>query len=357
MAEANFTIHNQHSALSPMVLRARTQPGATLTMTLSVGIYPTESDTVRVMLTADLDGEVVHDVSPLVRDILRRRFTRGNIRTDDDVTMGYPSPYGDYITVRLDGTYAVMDKALWANRSAELAGRIATGKDIFLLPTGIYNYYKGGPGGLFSIYGNDRDDALRARNKSTGAVTVLTTEYHIFDDVANYSDGIFSPLSAGEYTVYGNSPDDPYMDLTVHGCFPTEAVRSGDMAYVRYCNRWGGISLALLKVASRSQKSKCDYVRHQYALDGSEEPSVYAVAPDRTMTGNEVTRTFKAGRDQMTRDEIKELQSILVSPMVDRYDADTGEWVPVYPADSTVTETGEALQEMTIEFEENTEGF
>lgn len=354
MVEPNFTLNNEAFALSPMVLHASTDPGKSLTLTVRETFGAQKM--IRVTLTADVNGDVVYDVSPLARTILGERFRRENLKVEEQ------SPYGEYLTISLSNTYAVMNKVLWARAETALVKAIGidVGKqnDTWLLPTGRYVYRKDAPVGMITGYGGDLDFGLYARNKHTGAVTELTDYYLIYDGVYNYSDIIFSTLPAGEYHVFinQNKPDYMAFDLRVEDCFPADAVAEGAMAYVRYCNAWGGISYAILQVTQRSVKNKNTYVQKEFALDVT-GGGYFRKAPDRLMTGQEITPSFKAGTDRLSRAELEELQGILVSPMVDRYDANTGEWVPVYPGDATVTETNRALHEITIEFAENTEGF
>ena len=353
MAEPNFTLSNPAFALSPMVLRATTDPGKS--MTLSVSNW--NGDMVQVTLTADVDGVAVYDVAPLVRAFISAQFLRGNIEADKG------SPYGAYLTIRLDNTYALKDKMLWARAAPALvqATGIEDGRGfntVWLLPAGKYVYRKGAPQGMITTVSEDVDNPLYAKNKRTGAVTELSDDFYPFDMVWNHGDTLFANLSAGEYRVYMGTDMAGGFDLVVEDCFPSDAINDGSMAYVRFCNQWGGISYALLQVTQRSVKNKATYVQKAYALDADpEKETLYSVYPDRVMTGQEITPSFKAGRDKLSRAELKELQSILVSPMVDMYDAATGEWIPVYPADATVTQTNAALQEITIDFNLNTEGF
>lgn len=352
MAEPNFTLSNAAFALSPMVLRATTDPGTSMTLTVS----DQNNKVVQVTLTADVKGEVVYDVAPIVRSFISAKFLHGNIKAEKI------SPYGDYLKIRLTSTYAIQDKMLWARAEPTLVK--ATGilygegfNTIWLLPTGKYVYRKGAPQGMITTVSEDVDETLYAKNKRTGAVTVLDEEFYPFDAVCNHSDSMFSKLQAGEYRVYMGDEESVGFDLVVEDCFPTEALKDGKQVYIRYCNQWGGISYALLQSTQRSTKNKNTYVQKACALDDAGDGNYYHVAPDRVMTGQEITTTFKAGKDNLTSEELRELQAILVSPMVDRYDVDTDEWVPVYPSDNTVNETNDALHEITIEFEENTEGF
>ncbi len=352
MAEPNFTLSNAVFALSPMVLRATTDPGKS--MTLSVSNWGGKM--IQVTLTADVNGVVVHDVSPIVRAFISAQFLRGNIEADK------VSPYGAYLTIRLTNTYGVQDKMLWARAEPSLVN--ATGINIglyntvWLLPTGKYVYRKGAPQGMITTVSEDVDFDILVKNKKTGAVTTVAVDFMPFDSVMNHSDNIFENLPEGEYTVYtdqGKGAD--FFNLTVVDCFPSDSIREGSMAYVRFCNQWGGISYALLQITQWSVKNKATYVQKAYALDDAGDGNYYHVAPDRVLTGQEITPSFKAGKDKLNRAELEELQSILVSPMVDMYDVATGEWIPVYPADATLTATNAALQEITIEFNLNTEGF
>ena len=354
MAEPNFTLSNAAFALSPMVLRATTDPGKS--MTLSVNNM--SGKMMQVTLTADVDGVAVYDVSPLVRAFISAQFLRGNIEADKE------SPYGAYLTIRLDNTYALQGKMLWARAAPALvqATGIEDGLDTpaWLYPNG-YVYRKGAPEGILTGYGRKYlHPTCYVMNKRTGVVKNLSVGpfFSMYDDVYGYGDRIFSSLEAGEYLVYQNN-NTSYMplDLVVEDCFPADAINDGSMAYVRFCNQWGGISYALLQVTQRSVKNKATYVQKAYSLDDAGDGNYYHVAPDRVLTGQEITPSFKAGKDKLSRAELNELQSILVSPMVDMYDAETGEWIPVYPADATVTQTNAALQEITIDFNLNTEGF
>lgn len=351
MAEPNFTLSNAAFALSPMVLRATTDPGTS--MTLSVSDY--NNKTVQVTLTADVNGEVVYDVAPIVRSFISAQFLRGNIKA------GEISPYGAYIKIRLTNAYAIQEKILWARAEPALVkANVTLYGDLYtvwLLPTGKYVYRKGAPQGMITTVSEDWDETLYAKNKRTGEVAVLDEDFFPFDQVVNHSDSMFSNLQAGEYHVYMYGEENGGFDLVVEDCFPTEALKDGSQVYVRYCNQWGGISYALLQSTQRNTKNKNTYEQKDYALDDAGDGNYYHVAPDRVMTKQEITTTFKAGKDKLTREELRELQAILVSPMVDRYDAETDEWVPVYPSDSNVTETNDALHEITIEFEVNTEGF
>lgn len=351
MAEPNFTLTNQYFALSPMVLHTEMQAGASVTLTVTATVIRKQ---VQVTLTADTDGNVVYDISPIIRDIISSRFKRENIVEDYS-----RSPYGIAFNTKLDNTYTLYHDVIWARASADLLKALDNPyKAAWLLPTGKYTYRRNAPEEILSCYAMDEmDNTIVAKNRKTGRV------YDLRDQVVSYTINIpaslFWELPNGEYDVYLKSPGNMPLSLTVtDGCFPSDAIQDGSMAYVRFCNQWGGISYALLQVTQRSVKNKATYVQKAYALDADpEKETLYSVYPDRVMTGQEITPSFKAGRDKLSRAELKELQSILVSPMVDMYDAATGEWIPVYPADATVTQTNAALQEITIDFNLNTEGF
>ncbi|MBD5131936.1 MAG: hypothetical protein HDT28_05015 [Clostridiales bacterium] len=300
---------------------------------------------------------MVYDMAPLVRDLIRRQFRRENIK-------GYTfSPYGLTLTTKLDNTYTLEHYVLWARAERSLVKTILEQNAVALLPSRKVTYNRDAPQMLFSLFAQEEEDnSIYIKNKAG-------KEFGVFDYVINSAYNWDVPfmeryteiqLPEGDYQVFiGERPQRFLFDLTVtDGCFPTEALKDGTMVYIRFCNQWGGISYALLQCPQRSKKNKNTYVQKQYALDGNpDSETLYTVYPDRVMTGQEITPSFKAGKDKLTSDELRELQAILVSPMVDRYDAEANEWVPVYPSDSTVTETNDALHEITIDFDENTEGF
>lgn len=352
-AQPNFELVNDTFALSPMVLRAKTDPSKSMTLTVK---DRTGTATVQITLTADVNGEVVYDVAPVVRSIIAAKFRRENIKVGR-------SPYGAGFTFKLDNTYSRHSNVIWARKSYALIEAIGDTDDDYygawLLPSGKYTYNPNKPfAELLTTTSADFDGTLYAKNKRTGTVTELADPY-MYEEVYNNSSALFGSLPVGNYEVYMDKPGQVSLDLTVtDGCFPTDALKEGKQVYIRYCNQWGGISYALLQSTQRSTKNKNTYVQKNCALDAAiGDEWLYSVYPDRVMTGQEITTTFKAGKDNLTSEELRELQAILVSPMVDRYDVDTDEWVPVYPSDNTVNETNDALHEITIEFEENTEGF
>lgn len=359
MAYADFLLKNTMFALSPMVLHAKTGQSDYLYLT-AMETGDTDNN-ITVKITADADGVLVFDVSTLVRDLLRRRFVPGGIVPNDS------NPYGTKMDIMVSNEYEVTTKVLWARKDSALCDAINFGftpaNPAWLYPNG-YVYRKGAPEGVLSGYGYlYTHPSVHYKNKLTGVIKQLipygSASFTMYDDVFNYRDSILSTIEPGEYLLYlqGNQTRMP-LDLTVEECFPTDAIKDGTMAYVRFCNQWGGISYALLKVTQRSVKNKNTYIHKLYALDADPNTeTINSVYPDRLMTGQEINPSFKAGKDKLNRAELEELQSILVSPMVDMYDANTGEWIPVYPADSTITETNDALQEITIDFNLNAEGF
>lgn len=356
MAYADFLLKNTMFALSPMVLHANTGQG--LYLYLTVQETGDTDNNITVKITADADGVLVFDVSTLVRDLLRRRFVPGGIVPNDS------NPYGTKMDIMVSNEYEVTTKVLWSRKDTALADAVGLGfseTPAWLYPNG-YVYRKGAPEGVLSGYGKlYTHPSVYYKNKRTGVIKQLSVgaSFTMYDDVFNYSDSILSAIEPGEYLLFlqGNQTNMP-LNLTVEECFPTDALNDGTMVYVRFCNQWGGISYALLKVTQRSTKNKNTYIQKSFAIDADPNTeTINSVYPDRIMTEQEITPSFKAGKDNLKPSELEELQSILVSPLVDMYDADTGEWIPVYPADSTITETNDALQEITIDFNLNAEGF
>lgn len=350
MATPNFTLTNQWFALSPMVLHAKMEPGTNVTLSI---IVTNTGETINIILNADTTGNVVYDMAPIVRDIISRNFLRENIK-------GYSySPYGLTLTTKLNNTYSLYHSVVWARASAPIVNALYNEyRSAWLLPTGKYTYRRDAPVELLTTFAmEEMDNTIVAKNRKTG--TTYDVSGQVIYAPYNIPSSLFDELPNGDYDVYLNNPGNMVLSLTVtDGCFPTDALKDRKMAYVRFCNQWGGISYALLKITKRSTKNKGTYVQKAYALDADpKSEKIYSVYPDRVMTGQEITQSFKAGKDQLSISALEELQSILVSPMVDMYDADTGEWVPVYPGDATVTETNDALQEITIDFNMNTEGF
>lgn len=356
MADAEFLLKNTLFALSPMVLHANTGQG--LYLYLTVQETGDTDNNITVKITADADGVLVFDVSTLVCDLLRRRFVPGGIVPNES------NPYGTKMDIMVSNDYEINTKVLWSRKDSALADAVGLGfseKPAWLYPSG-YVYRKGAPEGVLSGYGYlYTHPSVYYKNKRNGVIKQLSVgaSFTMVDDVFNYSDSILSSIEPGEYLLYlGRNQTNMPLNLTVEECFPTDALKDGAMVYVRFCNQWGGISYALLKVTQRSTKNKNTYIQKSFALDADPNTeTINSVYPDRIMTEQEITPSFKAGKDNLKPSELEELQSILVSPLVDMYDADTGEWIPVYPADSTITETNDALQEITIDFNLNAEGF
>lgn len=354
MAQPNFYLTNKYFALSPMVLHATMEAGAAVTLTVTVN---RTRETVKIGLQADTQGKVVYDMAPLVRDLIRKQFRRENIKANDF------SPYGIAIRTQLDNTYYLEHSVVWAAKDKGLLQKSYNYDNplgsVWLLPQAKFVYNHNAPNILLTTFSREENDTtIYAKNKKSGKVTDVGDL--VFYIPYNIKASYFEELENGEYEVYyGPRKNGVVFDLTVtDDCFPTDALKEGKMVYVRYCNQWGGLSYSLLQATERKKKNKNTYVSKEYALDGDPDTeTIYTSYPDRVMTGQEITTTFKAGKDKLTLEELRELEAILLSPMVDRYDAETDEWVPVYPSDNSVTETNDALHEITIEFEENTEGF
>lgn len=135
---------------------------------------------------------------------------------------------------------------------------------------------------------------------------------------------------------------------------PIDCLRSGSMVYIRYLNRYGGWSYAMLKKLENKLANKSTSVQIQRL---SIQPTDGAVAPDRYMVANEVTGSFKAGAGNLSSAEINTLSDIARSIMVDMWDVDNQCFIPIYPKDATVTDNGRNDQEITFEFEFSKEGW
>lgn len=345
MADKNFTLDNPVYALSPMVLRATASAGSSTMLTVT-----NDSDLeggqayIRTTLTADNDGNIVHDISPMIRDLIARQFVRSNDRYDE---LGLPTGGTMYVEL---GEYSELIRPLWAVSGLGYDVSMVSIRDNTLLfPSGVARMYKGLEAQFEICYYNQGENIQKVLKIGKKLVSVS-----IRPGVKSFS--IYSILSSfppGEYSMYLiGSKSKTYRFIVEDSC--PEMLLSGALVYLRYFNRWGGLSFAMLQVLSRSVNSKAEWVPHAFALDTTDTSTT---PPDRLMTGNEVTTTYKAGKDGLSRAEVEELQGILNSPMVDRYDIEKGVWIPVYPKDGTVTTDNASLQEITIEFEENMKGF
>lgn len=340
MTDAIFKLNNPHCALSPMVFQVYTTPNAMLMITIRKSALSHDNGSIDVALSSDVDGNIAFDIAPIVRDLIMEQFIPGN--WDNTTVKG--SPFGANIIVSLGIDYENIP-VMWANRDI---GITLSSYGNFLVPSGICRYYPGLP---FSV------DVFNSTQSLLSVITVKragTIVYHVqirpkMGIQSIDLSGFFNASTvAGNYLVTWNGNhievhvEKPYM----------QALANRQMVYVRYCNAWAGTSYAMLQVTFNSQANKSEYIAKTF-LDMDEDVST----PDRIMIGNTITRTFMAGKDQLSRPELEELQAILSSPMVGRYDVKTEVWVPVYPKDGTIKISNEPLQEITIEFEENREGF
>lgn len=177
-----------------------------------------------------------------------------------------------------------------------------------------------------------------------------------------YFGNIFSYVPAGNYLMSkGAIYDTAWIEQKIFGSIPIEikdapldCLRSGSLVYIRFLNRYGGWSYALLKKLENKLSNKSTSVQIPRL---SIQPTDGYVAPDRYMVANEVTGTFKAGAGQLTPSEVDTLSDIARSIMVDMWDIDNQCFIPIYPKDATVTDNGRNDQEITFEFEFSKEGW
>lgn len=350
-----ITIDNQWFALSPMVLRGDgLTPLSNITLTVSNSTDVAGGDkAISTVLTADVNGTIAFDISPIVRDIMYRQFRYNTFR--DSLTGVMPT--GSILTVTAGGTTIGMH-VVWAEKDILAFGPSLIRNSItFLHPSGRFTYFQE-TGYLPSVYAQKKLTlSLTVENKATG-----TKSAHSITQPAGVNGLAFNPssLNPGEYRLYAEGNEEYGIDLSVVGrdTPPSGCFDSGRLIRVMYVNAMGGISYADLQTKTDSQKSKASYVRRETVIDEGDDPySIFNTLPDRIMTGNEVTRTVKAGADRLTPDDVKELKGIMASPVVLALRGMYAESLPLYPVDNTITANHDELQEVTFEFETNRGGF
>lgn len=329
-------------ALSPMVLRA-TLDKAGATSTLTVGYDDDWDGDIEVDLTADNNKQIVFDVSPIVRSLMLKRMQ--HIMDGDKAPAYYYSPplymvLGNGDDMYFHALFAAIPGTVYDEQRFDFyqGGGV-------LLPSGKAIYWAGLPFGVDAFSSAPKNYTFRVTPPAQSSINQWTAAQGIDNLIKRGLTDI-----AGEYNMIIAGTSYP---LTVKTpCL--DDLKAGRAIYIRFLNVWGGLSYALLQVTQDDYKSKQTYVQKMFALEAGYD---FAVAPDRLVTGIETEHTFKAGTDQITRAQLDELRGILTSPFVHRYDVEHEVWTALYPKDTKVTETDAPLQEITIEFETNTEGF
>lgn len=350
-----ITIDNQWFALSPMILRGDgLQPLSKITLTVSNETETPGGDkAISTVLTADGAGGLVFDISPIVRDVMYRQFVYAVFRGSLTGVL----PTGSSLTVSAGGTTLHL-KTVWAAKDiAPFAGALVRNSITFLHPSGRFTYHPS-PDLRPSVYAqNNITLTIKVRNKATGKETSESITQPAGVNILAYDP---SSLTPGEYRLYADGNEAYGIDLSVvpRDTPPNECFYSGRLIRVMYVNAIGGISYADLQTKTDNQKSKASYIRRDTILDEGNDPyNIFYTLPDRIMTGNEVTRTVKAGIDQLTRAEVQELKGIMTSPVVLAMHGMNAEAFPLYPVDGTVSSTHDELQEVTFDFETNEGGF
>lgn len=350
-----ITIDNQWFALSPMVLRGEgLTPLSNTTLTVSNSTDVAGGDkAISTVLTADVNGTIAFDISPIVRDIMYRQFRYNTFRNSITGVL----PTGSNLTVTAGGTTIDMH-AVWAAKDIFAFGPSLIRNSItFLHPSGRFTYLQG-VFQLPSVYAQKKLTlSLTVEDKATGTKSAHTITQPLGVNVLAFDPNSLNP---GDYRLYVEGNEDYGIDLSVVGrdTPPNGCFGSGRLIRVMYVNAMGGISYEVLQTKTDSQKSKASWVNRDTVIDEGDDPyNIFYTLPDRIMTGNEVTRTVKAGADRLTRDDVNELKGIMTSPIVLALNGMYAESLPLYPVDNTVTVNHDELQEVTFEFETNRGGF
>ena len=340
-------ISNKKFCLSPMILKVNAQAGSTVYVYVSNNRGDTEGgySSVSVQLTADSRGAISFDISPIVRDLIANQFVLKNM---------FGNPFWGNIEVEVEYSSSgehITFYTLWAESRIE--SRYSG--DLFpLIPYGVKRIASTSLNVWFYNGGNADTAAVRIEPYSGGAVITNTVTIPKGVNNVEITNGA-TYLTAGRYRV---RIDYDEFDLIVEQFCKTPADYNynNNAAEIRYCNALGGLSDYILQITSDSVKNKATYVPKNTAYDDDGIDSE-TLPPDRIMTSCQTTRTFKAGKDQLDREEILDLQGILSSPMVAMWRKSPDITEQIYVKDTTVTADYNNLQEITLEFETNNGGF
>lgn len=283
--------------------------------------------------------------------------------------------YGSYalgtvLLVQLDVRRTAVDTGVW-NIEIDRNGLGTVGRVFAVKNTNTSRLFcviegdrikSGETGDTFTIstyFGKDTSEW-----EASNVKVFLLSDYSVSGVVQEFNPQAGQDLQAGLYDLYNGILENWLGDALPPSGDPVAAMevrnpclaklRSGQQMYVRFLNRLGGWSYYMLDVLDRKEDGKVSYSGRQRL---SVQPSEGAVESSRIPVSSEVQRTVRAGRDDLSAEEMEDLAYVTSSAMVDVWDVDNECFLPVYPKSASNAWGSEDRQEMTITFEMPEGGF